>query len=387
MCGRSGILISKPGYHNMKLFSLPRQDGFRMPAEFSPHDGCLMIWPSRPGSWGKDPFDARRAFAAVIQAIAESEKVYLIAADASAQMMLQKQIADGSVVPVNIPVNDAWARDTGPTFLIKDGEVRGVNWQFNAWGGQADGLYTDYMEDDALAEAFCGQLGIDVYDAHPFVLEGGAVHSDGEGTVLVTEECLMSAGRNPYLTKSQIEEKLKAYLSAEKVIWLPYGIYGDETNGHVDNICAFVAPAEVVLSWTDDEKDPQYARSLADFLVLSEARDAKGRPFRITKLPLPSNPVIVTKEEAEKIECAPGEVPRTEGERLAASYVNFYIANGAVVVPQFGDRNDEKAVAVLKKLFPDRKIVAVMTRSILLGGGNIHCITQQIPRGGAHETD
>ena len=119
-----------------------------MPAEFSPHDGCLMIWPSRPGSWGKDPFDARRAFAAVIQAIAESEKVYLIAADASAQMMLQKQIADGSVVPVNIPVNDAWARDTGPTFLIKDGEVRGVNWQFNAWGGQADGLYTDYMEDD-----------------------------------------------------------------------------------------------------------------------------------------------------------------------------------------------------------------------------------------------
>lgn len=371
----------------MKLFSLPRQDGFRMPAEFSPHDGCLMIWPSRPGSWGKDPFDARRAFAAVIQAIAESEKVYLIAADASAQMMLQKQIADGSVVPVNIPVNDAWARDTGPTFLIKDGEVRGVNWQFNAWGGQADGLYTDYMEDDALAEAFCGQLGIDVYDAHPFVLEGGAVHSDGEGTVLVTEECLMSAGRNPYLTKLQIEEKLKAYLSAEKVIWLPHGIYGDETNGHVDNICAFVAPAEVVLSWTDDEKDPQYARSLADFLVLSEARDAKGRPFRITKLPLPSNPVIVTKEEAEKIECAPGEVPRTEGERLAASYVNFYIANGAVVVPQFGDRNDEKAVAVLKKLFPDRKIVAVMTRSILLGGGNIHCITQQIPRGGAHETD
>ena len=366
----------------MKLHTLPRQDKFFMPAEFSPHAGCLMIWPSRPGSWGKDPKDARRAFAEIIRAIAESERVYLIASDASAEEFLRDQIADGRVVLLNIPVNDAWARDTGPTFVTDGKEIRGVDWRFNAWGGEVDGLYADYREDDALASAFCRHLGVKCYNAHPFVLEGGSIHSDGEGMLLVTEECLLSKGRNPALTKKQIEERLKEYLSAPKIVWLPYGIYNDETNGHIDNICAFTAPAEVVLAWTDDESDPQYARSLADFRVLSEVRDAKGRPLKITKLPLPSKPVTVTKEEAEQIECAPGETPRTEGERLAASYVNFYIANKAVIVPQFGDKNDEVALGALAKLFPTRKIVPVMTRSVLVGGGNIHCITQQIPKGG-----
>ena len=366
----------------MKLHTLPRQDGFSMPAEFAPHDGCLMIWPSRPGSWGKDPKGARRAFAEIIKAIAESERVYIIADDDSARVALREQIAGGSVVLLDIPVNDAWARDTGPTFVTDGKEVRGVDWKFNAWGGEHDGLYADYREDDAFASAFCRYLGLGCYDAHPFVLEGGSIHSDGEGTLLVTEECLLSEGRNPSLTKEQIEQKLKEYLSAEKIIWLPYGIYNDETNGHVDNICAFCAPAEVVLAWTDDESDPQYARSLADYRILSEVRDAKGRPLKITKLPLPSKPVTVTKEEAEQIECAPGEAPREEGERLAASYVNFYIANGAVVVPQFGDKNDEVALGILANLFPTRKIVPVMTRSVLVGGGNIHCITQQIPKGG-----
>ena len=291
----------------MKLHTLPRQDGFSMPAEFAPHDGCLMIWPSRPGSWGKDPKGARRAFAEIIKAIAESESVYIIADDDSARVALREQIAGGSVVLLDIPVNDAWARDTGPTFVTDGKEVRGVDWKFNAWGGDHDGLYADYREDDALASAFCRYLGLGCYDAHPFVLEGGSIHSDGEGTLLVTEECLLSEGRNPSLTKEQIEQKLKEYLSAEKIIWLPYGIYNDETNGHVDNICAFCAPAEVVLAWTDDESDPQYARSLADYRILSEVRDAKGRPLKITKLPLPSKPVTVTKEEAEQIECAPGE--------------------------------------------------------------------------------
>lgn len=378
----SATPISNTGYHNMKLRTSPRQDGFFMPAEFAPHDGCLMIWPSRPGSWGKDPKDARLAFTAIIQAIAESERVYLVASDVSAREALRTQIAGGSVVLIDIPVNDAWARDTGPTFVVNGCEKRGIDWRFNAWGGETDGLYADYQEDDALANAFCRCLGVKCYDAHPFVLEGGSVHSDGEGTLLVTEECLLSEGRNPSLNKAQIEQKLKEYLSAEKVIWLPYGIYNDETNGHVDNICAFTAPAEVVLAWTDDENDPQYARSMADYRVLSEVRDAKGRALKITKLPLPSKPVTVTKEEAEKIVCAPGETPRTEGERLAASYVNFYIANKAVIVPQFGDKNDELALAVLKELFPERKIVPVMTRSVLVGGGNIHCITQQIPKGG-----
>ena len=347
----------------MKLCTTPLQDGFSMPAEFAPHDGCLMIWPSRPGSWGKDPSAARKAFAEVIGAIAASERVYLISADDSAKEFLHAQIADGSVVLLGIPVNDAWARDTGPTFVTNGSEIRGVDWRFNAWGGEADGLYADYNDDDALAGNFCRHLGVACYDSHPFVLEGGSIHSDGDGTLLVTEECLLSKGRNPTLSKACIEQRLREYLSAKKIIWLPYGIYNDETNGHIDNICAFVAPAEVVLAWTDDESDPQYARSLADYRILSESRDAKGRPFKITKLPLPSRPVTVSETEAEQIECAPGETPRTAGERLAASYVNFYIANKAVIVPQFGDKNDAAACSILRPLFPDRKIVPVMTRS------------------------
>ena len=357
-----------------------------MPAEFAPHDGCLMIWPSRPGSWGKDPSAARKAFAEVITKIAASERVYLLSDDGSATEFLHAQIAGGNVALLDLPVNHAWARDTGPTFVTNGNEIRGVDWRFNAWGGDADGLYADYAEDDALAGAFCRYLGLKYYDAHPFVLEGGSVHSDGEGTWLVREECLLSRGRNPWLNEAQIEQKLKEYLSADKIIWLPYGIYNDETNGHVDNICAFVAPAEVVLAWTDDESDPQFARSMADYRVLSESHDAKGRPLKITKLPLPSRPVTVSKAEADQIECAPGEMPRSEGERLAASYVNFYIANKAVIVPQFGDKNDAAACSILGQLFPGRKIAPVMSRSILIGGGNIHCITQQIPKqGGLHE--
>lgn len=367
----------------MKLHTLPQQDGFFMPAEFSSHDGCLMIWPSRPGSWGKDPSEVRRPFAEIIRAIAAGERVYLIADDNSAREMLREQIAEGRVVLLDLPVNDAWARDTGPTFLTNGSEVRGVDWKFNAWGGDVDGLYADYREDDALAANFCRHLGVRYYDAHPFVLEGGSIHSDGEGTLLVTEECLLSKGRNPSLTKEQIEEKLREYLSARKIIWLPYGICNDETNGHVDNVCAFTAPGEVVLAWTDDESDPQYRRSAADYRVLAESCDAEGRPLKIIKLPLPSEPVTVTKEEAEQIVCAPGEAPRTEGERLAASYVNFYIANSAVIVPQFGDKNDGLALEILATLFPGRKIVPVKTRRVLVGGGNIHCITQQIPKGGA----
>ena len=153
--------------------------------------------------------------------------------------------------------DDAWARDVGPTFVVNEkGGVLGIDWQFNAWGGEVDGLYASWEKDDLVASRFCERLGYACFDAHPFVLEGGSIHSDGEGTLLVTERCLLSQGRNPRMTRQEIEERLKACLGAEKVIWLPYGIYQDETNEHVDNVCAFVRPAEVVLAWTDDRKIP-----------------------------------------------------------------------------------------------------------------------------------
>jgi len=360
------------------MIETPKKAGYRMSAEYEPHHGTLMIWPTRPGSWPFQGKAAKKAFSQIIKTIAEGERVYLLVEQdhlSEAQSYLGEK-----VVYLDIPTNDAWARDTGPTILVNDKRERlAVDWSFNAWGGAVDGLYQDYEEDNQVASRFAEALGMPVYDAKHFVLEGGAIHSDGQGTILVTESCLLSAGRNPHLSKEEIERRLLNYLGAEKVVWLPYGIYQDETNEHVDNVAAFVGPAELVLAWTDDQNDPQYAMSAADLELLEKETDAKGRPFTIHKLPIPAVRQVVTEEDLPGYIYEEGEEERYAGERLAASYVNFYIANKAVLVPQFQDKNDQVAVDILSKCFPDRKVVGIPARDILLGGGNIHCITQQIP--------
>ena len=282
-----------------------------------------------------------------------------------------------------IDSDDAWARDVGPTFVTKPGkDIRAVNWKFNAWGGEVDGLYASWDKDDAVAGEFCELFEVDYYDAAPFVLEGGSIHSDGAGTVMVTESCLLSKGRNPSLSKEQIEERLKEYLGAEKVLWLPKGIYNDETNEHVDNVCAFVGPGEVVLAWTEDASDPQYEMSKADLEYLESVTDAEGRKLKVHKLPIPDHPVLVEQKDLSNFEFEEGEDTREVGERLAASYVNFYFINGAALVPQFGGQNEEsdkRALKILRDICPGREIIGIDARAILLGGGNIHCITQQIP--------
>ena len=364
----------------MQTFStLPAAEGFRMPAEYEPHRGCVMIWPVRPGSWLYGGRDAQPAFAQAARAIAESETVWMLAGPADAGAVQAEFAGDENIHVLTIETDDAWARDVGPTCVVDDhGTVRGVDWQFNAWGGMVDGLYAHWEKDNAAARAICAALGMDCYDAQHFVLEGGSIHSDGEGTILTTEACLLSAGRNPGLTKEQIEDRLKEYLGAEKVIWLKRGIYNDETNEHVDNICAFVKPGEVVLAWTDDTSDPQYELSRSCLEILEGSTDAKGRPIKVHKLYLPK-PVTITAEECDGLDTMDFEPTRTPGERLAASYVNFYISNGAIVMPFFSDPADEPARAKLQELFPERRVIPVYARDILIGGGNIHCITQQIP--------
>ncbi len=359
----------------------PKADNFHMPAEYDKQRGCVMIWPVRPGSWPNGAKEAKRAFTEIAKAIAESEEVWMLA-DKEHIAEMQLAFKDVSAVhPLEIETDDAWARDVGPTCVVNGNQIRGIDWKFNAWGGDYDGLYAHWEKDDAAASKICDALGIKRYDAHPFVLEGGSIHSDGGGTVMVTETCLLSKGRNPKLSKAQIEDKLKEYLGAEKIIWLPCGIYNDETNEHVDNICAFTASATVVLAWTDDESDPQYNMSKACLELLSHEVDAKGRPFRVHKLPIPKQPICVTADDLEGYVFEEGEDVRELGERLAASYVNFYISNGGVIVPQFGDDNDKIAVKILGKLFPNRKLYPIYARPIIVGGGNIHCITQQIPAG------
>lgn len=367
----------------------PREDGFYMPAEYELHRGTIMIWPKRPGSWIYGAVKAREAFANIICAIAESEQAYVLAEadviDNARETVESVRIAGryNCQFPINfieMESDDSWARDVGPTFVINGlGDVRGIDWCFNAWGGEYDGLYASWDKDDKVAKLFCQSTDYDVYDAHPFVLEGGSIHTDGEGTVLVTESCLLSQGRNPSMSKLEIEQKLIDYLGAKKIIWIPYGIYNDETNEHVDNVCAFTEPGHVVLAWTDDPEDPQYDMSVADLAVLNNATDARGRRLVVHKLPIPKTPVSITEYELKGFAFEEGEDVREVGERLAASYVNFYITNGGVLVPQFGDENDSKAVEILGQLFPDRKVYPIFARDIIVGGGNIHCITQQLP--------
>lgn len=371
--------------------SFPAQDGFHMPAEFEPHQGCIMIFPERADSWQYGAYAARKAFVQVAEAIARSEQVTVCAS--SGQYDNARAVMPPQIRVVEMESNDAWARDYAPTFVKRvrpdgtdedggsgagDNEIRGIDWGFNAWGGLVDGLYFPWDKDNAMARKLCDLLGKDVYDKRDFILEGGSIHVDGEGTCLVTETCLLSAGRNPKLTKEEIEETLRQYLGISTIIWLPCGIYHDETNEHVDNICAFVKPGEVVLAWTEDENDPQHAMSKSCLETLEQAVDAKGRKIKVHKLPLPK-PVTMTAEECEGLDACHDEPTRTPGERLAASYVNFYIANKHVVMPGFGDPADEQAKGILQEIFPEREVVQIYARDILIGGGNIHCITQQIP--------
>lgn len=359
------------------LTSKPCDDGFHMPAEFEEHEGCWMIWPQRSDNWRLGAKPAQQVFCEVAKAISEFEAVTICVN--GEQYGHARAVLPDHIRVVEMSSNDAWVRDSGPTFVSNGKELRGVDWTFNAWGGLFDGLYFPWDKDDEVAGKICDIEKIDRYRLDDFVLEGGSIHVDGEGTLITTMECLCSKGRNPHLSKEEIEQVLKDYLYIQKVIWLDKGIYLDETNGHVDNIACYVKPGEVMLAWCDDQDDPQYEISKQAYDILSKETDAKGRHLKIHKIHVPK-PILITKEESDGVDVMNHSLPRVEGDRLAASYANYYIANGGIVFPTFDDPMDSEAYNVLQEAFPDRKIVGVYAREILLGGGNIHCITQQQPK-------
>ena len=358
------------------LESTPAADGFRMPGEFGQHDGCWMAWPERPDNWRLGAVPAQEAFAAVAAAIVAAEPVTVAAS--APQLRRARELLTEAVRVVELATDDAWMRDIGPTFVVDGrGGRRGVDWEFNAWGGLEGGLYAPWDRDDAAAARVLEIEEAKRYRA-PLVLEGGAIHVDGEGTVLATEECLLNRNRNPGLGREEIEARLRDYLGAEKVVWLGRGVYEDETDGHVDNLACFARPGLVLLTWSEDESDPQQAISADARRRLETATDARGRHFEVVLLPSPG-PLTVTAEEAAGVEAAEGTIPRRHGDRLAASYVNFYPANDRLVMPLLDERHDEEAAAILARAFPGREVVGVPAREILLGGGNVHCITQQVP--------
>ncbi|CAN0921897.1 Agmatine deiminase [Linum grandiflorum] len=373
----------------INLKGSPDLHGYMMPAEWEPHSQTWMGWPERPDNWRDAAVHGQRAFTNVATAISKFEPVTVCATAAqweNARTQLPEHIR-----VVEMSMNDSWFRDSGPTFVIRksvrdsnisEQEIAGIDWNFNSWGGVHEGCYQDWSLDTAVASKIleierCPRF------RHTMILEGGSIHVDGEGTCLTTEECLLNKNRNPHLTKEQIEDELKKYLGVRKIIWLPRGLYGDDdTNGHIDNMCCFARPGVVLLSWTDDENDPHYERSVEAFSALSSATDANGRKLEIIKLHVPG-PLYMTEEEGNGFAQDGDGKLRVSGTRLAASYVNFYFANGGIIVPQFGDKKwDDEAIRVLSLAFPDHEVVGIEgAREIVLGGGNIHCITQQQPVG------
>ncbi|MBW4050642.1 MAG: agmatine deiminase [Proteobacteria bacterium] len=354
----------------------PAAEGFWMPAEYEPHEGTWLLWPARHDNWREHARPAQAAFAQVAAAIRRFETVHVGVLPhllAAARAMLPQDVRVHG-----IEYDDCWMRDVGPTFVVSEEPrtIRAVQWRFNAWGG----LYHPFDRDARVPFEVLARSALPAQERYcaPMTLEGGAIHVDGQGTALVTEECLLDPNRNPGMTRERAEAVLRDHLGVSRFIWLGKGVFNDETGGHIDNLACFAGPGKVCLTWTDDERDPQHAISLDAWQRLNDARDALGRRLEVFKVPMPG-PLYMTAQEARGL--VPGESMKARhgGDRLAASYVNFYLANGGLIMPRLDPRTDEQAAAVLSRACPGRAIVGVSAREILLGGGGIHCITQQIP--------
>ncbi|ABZ84877.1 agmatine deiminase. putative [Heliomicrobium modesticaldum Ice1] len=337
--------------------SLPQASGFAMPPEWAPHQRTFIVWPIDDTTWPDELDEVRQAYARVAQAIARFEPVTMVVLPELVEEAAR--ICGPSVDILPMEYDDSWIRDSGPTFLKNAaGELAGVNWQFNAWGNKFPSEL-----DNLVAPQLLDHFGIRRFDA-PFVLEGGSIHVDGEGTLLTTEECLLNKNRNPHMTREELDAQVRQYLGVEKIIWLKKGLCGDHTDGHVDNVACFARPGVVLLQVCSDPEDPNYAISRENLEILRQAVDAKGRSLEI--IPIEQPPALYHK-----------------GVRMAASYINFYFVNGGIILPIFGGEcaeTDRQAEAILARVFPDRTIVPIESRIILTGGGNIHCATQQMPK-------
>ncbi|MEU0830010.1 agmatine deiminase family protein [Streptomyces sp. NPDC005969] len=331
---------------------------FRMPAEWSEHEGCLMAWPTRADLWGSVLDAAKEEYANVARAIAEFEPVTMVAPPGCGGDA--RTYCGDDVTVVELPLDDSWFRDSAPLFVLDgDGRRAGVDFRFNAWGGK----HQPHDADDRVSGLLLDHLGIERIHSD-MVLEGGSITVDGEGTLITTEQCLLHPNRNPGMNRDEIEAELRARLGVSKVVWLPYGgLLDTETDGHVDGVCAFAAPGTVVVSLPDDPAHPDFARMRANRAVLEVTTDAQGRPLEIIDVP----------------QTAFVDLARAPGGQVEVSYLNHYIANGGVVVPVAGLPQDEDALAVIASAYPGRKVVGVPAPAIAFGGGGVHCITQQIP--------
>jgi len=341
----------------------PTNLNYKMPAEWVKHSRTYISWPVQSSMCYPEDYDSVcLGYVEIIQAIAEFEPVTVVVNPTDLEKLSQLFHNDRIGLLV-IEHNDAWLRDNGPTFLIDDtGEVAGVNWKFNAWGGK----YAPCDLDDQVAPRILDAVGLKRFDA-PLVMEGGSLHVDGEGTLLTTEQCLLNPNRNPERTKAQIEGELEEFLNVQKVVWLKKGLDGDETDGHIDNIACFVAPGKILIQICNDPGDANYGITQENLKILGDETDALGRKFEVISIQQP-----------------PKLCDEKTGTRYTLSYLNFYFVNGGILLPVFGGaavETDHLALQVLGKLFPERRIRTVNGLAIIREGGNVHCTTQQMPTG------
>lgn len=333
----------------------PSQDGFEMPAEWSEHKGCLVSWPCAPVTFRGHIGQAEVEYLSVIEAVSKFEPVTVLSDPSTADVASKRVGQTASILQVNL--DDSWIRDNGPIFVTSpSGTVAAVDFLFNAWGVKGP-----YSKDDSVPGTLSAKLGVSRYKA-PMVLEGGSISVDGEGTLMTTEQCLLHPNRNPDLDKDSIEGVLKDYLGIRKIIWLKGGQADDVTDGHVDGVACFCRPRTVMIARTDDASDPNYDMLVENRAILETATDAKGRSLEIIDIVQPG-----PKEHL--------------GEKITPGYINHYLANGGVVAPEFGIPEDAIAAETLRSSYPDREVVTVSVPCIEVGGGGIHCITQQIPDG------
>ena len=391
--------------------STPREDGFYMPAEFAPQDRVWMGWPHRTDTWAHGAKPAQKQYADIARAIAEFTPVVMCVNEVDYNNCKAVFDGDENITVLEMTTNDAWFRDTGATFVVDGkGGKRANNWHFNAYGGLIDGLYFPWDADDKIAQKMAEFSGCRTYRPDDMILEGGSITVDGEGTLVVTDQCLLSPGRTcsavladeededtiwpKYARKFEpwseelreyMNDELKKYLGVEKVIWVKEGIDPEETNGHIDDVATFIAPGVMACIWTDDPENPFYQQCQDAYATLSEAVDAKGRKLKVYKLPLPTKPLYMDQASCDTIDIDENAEPRVPDEPLIASYMNYLVTNHGVITPQYGDVNDQLAVDTLQKIYDETwgegvyKVVGVKSDQVVYGGGNIHCITQQEP--------
>lgn len=342
----------------------PAALGFSMPPEWTPHAATWTSWPFGDDLWVGYLDAVREEFAALVATVARFEPVFLNVrddeAEASAKAALERLGAPLEQVTFHrMPLNDVWFRDNGPLFVRNaKGEVALTDWCFNAWGGK----YAPWDDDDRAPKRVAETLGMARFEV-PFVMEGGSLELNGQGVCLTTRSCLLSQARNPDLTQGELETLLRDFLGVRHVVWLPEGLEGDHTDGHIDTIVRFTDDHTIVCAVETDEDDLNFETMARNRVLLESLRDGEGRPYRVVPLPLPE----------ARLEL--------EGARLPPTYANFYVGNGFVVVPQYGDPNDEVALEILRPLFPGREVIGLPSRALITGGGSFHCVTQQQPEG------